>query len=357
MQGPIRQYGHELGFTSFTQVSRGIYTALSELGLLGGFLPLDCFDEEEHYDGASCPVGLNTGMPSGVALSKMCGNHSERWLLLAPNSDKVPENYHRWLPDLVTALLAPSWWAASVLTELFPEIPCHRVPHGVSTEFFPVLDARERRKEEYLAGDFKVLHMTSTNSQRKGTKLLVQAWAELEREWRNGSLMLVCRYDGYPEVMKWVAEQGAMGIHVIPSDGANYDTARAMYSSVHVLCQPSRAEGFGLCPLEAKACAVPAVMTACTGHADHFQSGAAVEIPTGPPEDLDDVPGSKAPAVAAVDIKTSLRRARSDWLTLQARAGRTASSVAAEWAWRRQSGEAIRRILRTHDFDQRRMST
>src|SRR5690606_16992598 len=83
--------------------------------------------------------------------------------------------------------------------------------------------------------------------------------------------------------------------------------------------QPSRAEGFGLVPLEARVAGVPVVTTACTGHQDHVTEGSrgVVIVDSGADAPIDDGPGAMAPAVRAASVADALRvayRCRGDIL-------------------------------------------
>lgn len=341
MKSTVRIYGHQLGYSSFSQVTRGFVRALAARDLFGGFVPIDFFDEEMEYPGALCPVSVNTGMPGAVAQSKLLGQHKERYLLLAPNSDLIPPSMREWIPKILTGLLGPSRWACQVLRRMVPELPIYYVPHGVHPEYDVLVEEREKRLDEYGRGQFTVLHMTSTNSQRKGTKELLEAWAHM----KDASLRIVCRFEGQAELRSLVSKLGLENVEITPSNGADYESVNQLYATHHVLCQPSRAEGFGLCPLEAKAAGVPVVMTDCTGHSEHARTGVSVIIPTGDDVPMDDMDDAKAPELFSSEILASLRTARDRYEKLHVASIKAAPSIREAFSWENMTGKAMEKIV------------
>jgi glycosyltransferase involved in cell wall biosynthesis len=341
----IRLYGHQLGFASFSQVTRGFVEALEATELFGGFVPVDYRDDETSYPGATAPVSVNCGAPSAVELTKAIGDHKERWLLLAPNSDRVPVKMQQFLTMFVTGLLAPSKWAEGVLRRTFPELEVKYCPHGVQSGMH--VDAQMRigvRTAFQQEGRFVVLHLTSTNAQRKGTRELIEAWRGYEKH-DQGILRIVARHEGAAEYREMTADMGSR-VEVIASQGQRPDVLHHLLSTSHVICQPSRSEGFGLVPLEARACGVPVVATACTGHADHMVEGdepapGVVVIPSGDEDLIDDLPNARAPTITAEDVYGSLVEAEDRWLSLHEAAIDNAPNVQRDWAWPVKTGTTL----------------
>jgi len=350
MKRGVRIYGHELGHTSFTQVTRGFLEAAIATETFAGFMPIDYWDEYEEYPGASAPVSVNCGAPSATAYAKALGEHDKKWLMLAPNSDRVPADMLEWVPKMVDGLLTPSRWAVDVLTKLFPGMPVRLAPHGIAADMKVNDPNRAEARRDYDAGEFRVVHFTSTNSDRKGTKTLLDAWRQFETKGMN--LIVIVRYEGAAEVRKWIADRGLESARVLPSNGMEAQMTSLVYSWQHVVCQPSRAEGFGLVPLEARACGVPVVMTLCTGHSEHA-IGAASTVLSGAPEPgivpvlhgelepLDDIPGSVAPAVTASAICEALSNARDNWRRLDEAAYLNAQAVQVVWSWPAKTGPVL----------------
>ncbi len=101
-----------------------------------------------------------------------------------------------------------------------------------------------------------------------------------------------------------------------------------------LLLAPSRAEGFGICPLESLACGTPVVATDCTGHGEWFHtipSGVRL-VETGDFGPC--LPGDgQAPLLDPVHLADVIERSVKDLLLLQEEALRAAPKVRQRWAW------------------------
>lgn len=269
----------------------------------------------------------------------------------------------------VTGFLAPSAWAAGVLrsyvARLGEELGPRAVslwPHGVEAQFLPNAFRHEERKVEFTSGEFRVLHVASSRAERKGTAQLVEAWCSLIDEARIGAraqLRLVLdEPHAWPKDVERTAarfiRQGdpRSTIRVIPRQGAAPEEMRAMLQAHHVVCQPSRGEGFGLVPLEARACGVPVVMTDCTGHEEHtcgvpelrelaergerrlaLSALGVVVVEHGAPAPIDDGPGATAPSVSPMAVARALEHAYAAWPKLASAAYEAAAGVGEQWSW------------------------
>jgi len=219
----------------------------------------------------------------------------------------------------------------------------------VRREFVPDATWAQRMAQDYAAGKFLVVHLTSSKLQRKATWELMVAWKELlDRGWEEARLLILCHPLAFSEhnQMRRQLGLGASVLCVAPGLQLPTSDLVALYQSCHVVCQPSRAEGFGLVPLEARACGTPVVATAVTGHAQHLCEGSpgAVIVEAGPAGPIDDYRGATAPSVTPAAIVTALRQAREQWAKLHAAAQATAPAVSACWGWARQIAPAMTQL-------------
>lgn len=348
----IRLYGHLQG--SFRTVSEGLRLGLQELDVLAGYV----IGEQQDIDsapvpGATAPVAIVVGDPMRVMLAHMQGEHQEVWLVLAPNSEGIPPELKQQLQGkmqsgkpLVTGFLAPSFWAQNVLQREFPQHPVWLCHHGVLPEFRIHEEIREAVRKQYEIGrQLTGLHFTSTNMGRKCTKELIRAWVKLSEDGRNDTtdlvsgiscqLVISCNPIFFHEFEQVIQDTpGAEGV-VTVDIGQDFSFSKlAQYmSGHHLIVQPSRAEGFGLVPLEARACGIPVVATHVTGHDDHCYGPGCVKVKTGELSESDDYWGAKAPTVSEEEIYRALRYAAYAWSDLDAQAKRASKIVHRTFKW------------------------
>lgn len=358
----IRLYGPVVGNSSFARVAEGMRHGLEALGHLAGFVPVDsAYDEEAVYPGHKASIGVFVGPLDRAAMMTGIGWHEHRLVLLPANSTWVPEGLVRALEKVVTGFLAPSAWAANVLRG-YTKLPVTVWRHGVLPTFQP--DARDQLAliKDYANGEFRVGHLASTCSQRKGTRELVRAWcrAVLDGSWlEDGGLgprpLLTLVVDGPHDVFQKDVEEASGGDRKVLESIVwsrrrwNMDAIQAAhwYRKQHLIAQPSRGEGFGMVPLEALACGVPVLTTACTGHSEyvepllvlrpglHAQGIALVE--DGELAAIDDGPGALAPSLTEGSVHYTLVQAFRGWgrkdVGLLAGAQRTSKYVHEHWNW------------------------
>lgn len=340
----VRLYGRTLGHSSLAVVTAGFRGVLDRAGLLAGVYGVDLPDNEDTA-GAAAYHGVYTGSLGALEEMFKHGRHMHYWIMLAPNSNRLPKDLVRLLHGFQDRygtgrvhFMAPSAWGATVVQQSLDH--CRVVPHGIDPTIFHVDEVLASASvRHFLAGEFRVAHFSTSDRQRKGTLELIQAWRELALlwDWQTSKLLCVMDYPAKAALLEALAEaELPLPDSVVLAD--RQDTLLSkIYSTCHLVCQPSRGEGFGLVPLEALACGVPVAMTCVTGHTEYMDpnpisSGVEI-IETGELTPIDDLPGSQAPSLASRHIAQALLRARGHWLTHQADAIRCAPVLHEEWSW------------------------
>lgn len=337
----VRLYGRVVGHGSHAQVTAGFAEVLRGAGLLAGLV---AFDRDLPPDapqpgGALAPRAVFTGPLGFLPVLRRGARHKACYAMLAPNSSFLPGNLILALEQLCAEILVPSHWAKGVVEE-HTSVPVRVVPHGVAAGFAPQPGLRAEVRDAYRRGEFSVLHLSSSVYERKGTAALLTAWAMLNATGGlppGARLRLVLEVDAMARTMAWMVESGLVlpNVALTARLDASPERLAETYARHHVVCQPSRGEGFGLCPLEALAVGVPIVATACTGQSEWFQPGldGAVPVEHGPDAPIDDGPGALAPTVDPDAIAASLRHAYQQWESLDVCAENAAPQVRARWAW------------------------
>lgn len=346
----VRLYGRVLGHGSLSVVTAGFRSTLEKAGLLAGVFGTDVQGIEalESIDGSDARVGVYVGHLDAVGKMFEQGRHEEHFVMVTPNSDQLP-------PDLVRTLkryrdkfsvrfMAPSAWAAGIVESFLGQ--CINVPHGISPEYTPSPSASQEMAYLAFRRQLRVIHFSTSDRQRKGTLELIQAWAMLRQdsEWDPREVALMCVMD-YPAklaleeviadgaVLDWPHLQNTVRL-VDRADLSPSAMATTLRNS-HLVCQPSRGEGFGLIPLQALACGVPVVATTTTGHSEYLgpDTGGLIPVATTEPAPIDDLPWSLAPAVAPEAIAAALLRARACWPAIEMLAQAQASEWQTKWSW------------------------
>lgn len=337
-------YGPSRGEGSWPRVTRGIAHGLAALGHLRGVIATDRLSHA--YDdalsaGHDADVAIHVGPPAVGAVMRGRGCHRHRLALIAPNSSWLPDGVLHSLErgESVTGYVVPSTWAKEVLAH-YTELPIHVYHHGVSPAYGPAEDRPDP--------GYQVLHMASTHRQRKGTGELIAAWCALVRAGTlpaEARLRLVVDGPGahFADRIREAAAGSALAAgSILVSSRLDLDEGQmnAFYQWHHLVCQPSRAEGFGLVPLEARAAGVPVLVTRATGHRDHvgemrsfLRHDGVVVVATGPDGPIDDGPGAMAPTVAVSDLAYKLKSAYEHRVELLADAERAAPEIRKTWSW------------------------
>jgi glycosyltransferase involved in cell wall biosynthesis len=182
---------------------------------------------------------------------------------------------------------APSVWCGNALG-------VEVARHGVSPALF-----------RHVTGDTDeryFLHVCGAASfpERKGTPQLIEAW----RAYDDSDLPL--RILGEASLRELLEPGDNIEVRE-PKGGRPRKKIAKLYARAAAVIQPSRAEAFGLVPLEAELFGRPVVATACAGHAE-FKDRIHYVVEHGPaaPIAVNGIPNGSAPTVTAAAIYDAL---------------------------------------------------
>ena len=336
----IRLYGNTVGFGSFARVLYGMAAGLKDNRRLAGVFPTDV--EDAQAPGHDAPVAVYSGDFERASFMLSHGWHKERLILFPVNSSWAPTLLIQSLERIATGFIAPSTWAQNVL-QRYTDLPVYLWHHGVDRGFLPPEHRPGAQSEDYSIDGktgFDLLHLSSTAGERKGTHELIQSWRRREANFFHDRILHI----GCPAPLQLDANDGCFQL----TTRLDLDPEHMghVYRQYHAIVQPSRAEGFGMVPLEARVAGVPVIMTDCTGHNDHFQLDAAsVLVESGPDAPIDDGPGAMAPSVSVDQIYYALIRAQDLLSERRQEARRSALRVYQNWSWSRVTS-AFLQVLR-----------
>lgn len=290
---------------SFGSLARGYMAAFRDLGIRYAALDYRTPPDEDGFgsEGATYDIGIYVGEPTHLELLNMHARHKERFLVLAPNGYGVRPEILSACKRVGAKPLAPSSWAADVIEYQSgerPEVAHHGVllvePSGSKLDRAKegldcfMLDRWRDIQDGKRGEKMSLVHFTSTATDRKGTMSILKAMDDLGMS-DLCSLEIKCDPHVAPAIRDIVSKlklrsrrEIVVNDQSIPNDGA----LASYIDSFDAVLQPSRAEGFGLVPLEAASIGVPSVLTRYTGHRDFFDDLSGNEMVVGCPRSKDD---------------------------------------------------------------------
>lgn len=280
----IQLYGRFDGWWSHAVVSRGIVEGLLENGLrglriwnvAGDYAALRQYEDAPSH----AVVGYNTEAPIGFyiggyapMMTQWLAGHAIKGALLIAESETLPADWGQKAREL-TRLFVPSHWVKTAFEAV--RVPNGRIsvlPHGVDRRFAP---ENNPRPGSGPVGPLRLLHVAGAASylDRKGTPQLLEAFAQCVEGGLNATLTVRTPVaEGLP-ILGLLAKLPATARGRVQVDATPAEPPAAMAQLIakhDLVIQPSRAEAFGMIPCEARALGVPVALTACAGHAEHFE--------------------------------------------------------------------------------------
>ena len=340
-------YGHFSGWSSYPSVCKSIAQWLSQQGVdleLCDLRPEQAFDGVQNIPQASQSVhrgvaqraqqqtlGFVPQPPTRPGVSLLFGfpvwsgaipRHEKAVGYHVGDVDRIPRLWVDYM-NKEDVILTPSSWSQSAFQASGVIRPVHVVQHGISS----ILRARHYPKRR------EIVHFCSAREpSRKGTLKLIQAIEQIRPLMLEKGLVLRI-YSNSSAVRLAVSSSHTDKVLELQQDspGAPDLMAEKLARSLMVI-QPSRGEGFGLCPLEALGAGTPIVATRCTGHTEYLTENTpgSVIVPTGR---LEPCGGGKAPALDANDIASALTNAIERIDSLSQEAYRGIDAIHEQWSW------------------------
>lgn len=193
----------------------------------------------------------------------------------------LPKSWNFSLHHNVDRIWVPSSYVSSMFTSKQVNIPKWKIqviPHGVDCNSFSNFQKslrEEKRRKLNIPLDAFVYAYVGGLLPRKGVDALLSAWKRTftlgNHGVRNAVLLIKTSYShGFDQnIIKRMARN--KNLRPIILDNSNESEMSEFYAVIDVLVHPTRAEGFGLTPIEAIAMNIPVIITK-GGSADDYCS-------------------------------------------------------------------------------------
>lgn len=323
----LQIYGQFHNYLSFSNVSRAFCRFFAKRGQHYNIWSTTGLEKVPYVDVPGQPalnsladVGVYFGYPT-TAVGWLKG-HPTKVIVTVCETDRIPNEWAGSCND-ADLIIVPSTYVANVFRASGIHKPIHVVPHGT-----PRLKIRTKAPKE-----LSFLHVSGSVSfpARKGTSQVLLAWKSFIRDYPDAKLTL--RMEPTSGLTEAINQLDLNSSVVIDPAGQGFMHPEYLLKYTAVI-QPSRAEGFGMVPLEARCQGVPAILTNVTGHTEHYMSACDTEILTGPSSFLQTQGNDcgHAPTLKTQAVLEGLHRfMQDDCIQLKTQAW--ANTFAKQWQW------------------------
>lgn len=301
--------------------------------------PADPPDPPDRPDAIGMLFGFPDWLPALPRHPVMIGYH-------VGDVDPVPWKWKGLIEQHCTRVATPSAWCKRLIDELELSgrngpISTSVVHHGIDPEVFRPGDATRSAGNgtSTKRALVSLRHFCSSPSaERKGTVELLRATTSLlDRDFGDhGRHWVQLSAAVHPATLQslgsWAGEFSGGSIGIVEDTPSTHSRTVKTMRRCDVLVQPSRAEGFGLMPLEAVACGTPVVLLGQTGDADYLVDlgDAAVRVAS---RGMGTCSGGEAPIIDQDSLETAIGIAVRDAEALRWHALRSSECVRERWSW------------------------
>ncbi|WP_424976950.1 glycosyltransferase family 4 protein [Leisingera sp. S232] len=244
----------------------------------------------------------NIEMLGGLALKYLLRKRLK--LLFTSASQRQHSGYTKWLISKMDRVIATSAKGAAYLDEA-----AQVVHHGINTqEFSPPADKSALRGELGLPKEAILIGCYGRIRAQKGTDVFVDAMLEVLKAHPKSVGIVMGRatekHIAFEKSLRAKAEAAGLKDRLLfPPEVPVWDVSR-WYQALDLYVAPQRWEGFGLTPLEAMSCGVPAVATRVGAFEELIAPGQTGQL-------ID--PGETGQMIAAIDDVLSVKGRLEAW--------------------------------------------
>lgn len=177
----------------------------------------------------------------------------------------------------VEAAEARALWKA--LGAPLPDDGVAVVPNGVNADEFARLPPRSTFRDARALGEGPLILFLGRLAERKGLRLLVDAFAAVAPDMPNATLVLAGPDFGMRGVLATQAMARGVGHRVVFPGLLTGEARLAVLAAADVFVLPAVGEGLSVAVLEAMACGLPVVLGAGCHFPEAVDAGAAVSAP------------------------------------------------------------------------------
>ena len=335
-------YGKFGDYLSFANVSRAIANELVRKRFDVTIFSINSLYPK--YVDVYADVGLRTSDPIGICVSYpesssgWLEGHAFKVLVTVCETDRIPQS---WVAscNFCDLVVVPSQWCYDAFVRSGVKTPVLIVRHGIYANVAQEIRALPKRND-YL------LHVSGSLSfaARKGTSKLLRAYKEADENHLMPPLWLkMPNTSGVKQVIDSL-ELGEK-IKLLPDDSLSPREMYTLCRNAVAIVQPSRAEGFGIVPLEGRCVGTQAIITNTTGHAEHYVEGVDNLIPSKfpmAPLETQANPVGSAPRVREQSIYDNIIKSVSK--SSMGAVQKWAEDHAEEWDWSRVLTPLVREL-------------
>ena len=213
----------------------------------------------------------NSEMLAGLILRQLFRRRLK--LMFTSAAQRRHSAYTRWLIRRMDAVVATSPEAASYLDR-----PARVILHGIDTGVFhPPADRAAARRALGLPDDALILGCFGRLRAQKGTDVLVGAALDVLPRHPRAMLVLTGRAtrgnEAFVAALRERIAAAGLADRIRFLGELPWEQVVTAYQALDLFVAPARWEGFGLTPLEAMACGVPAVATRVGAFAAQIENG------------------------------------------------------------------------------------